>query len=86
MAIFDERKKQFSPIQSKLIFAGYQVNEQNVKEMLQFMGVKPTDEIVQEAIGWMSQNAMEINMINLYNFIKEKSLDKNRIDLRLKKN
>ena len=84
--IRDERSKNFNPIQSKLIFAGYKVNETNIKEMLQFMGVRPTTEIVQEAIGFMSANAMEINMVNLQSFIKEKGLDKNRIDLRLKKN
>lgn len=54
--------------------------------MLQFMGVKPTDEIVREAIGHMSSNAMEFNMTNLYSFIKEKGYDKNRLDLRVKKN
>ena len=86
MAMSDERTKNFNPIQSKLIFAGYKVNEQNIHEMLQFMGVRPTDELIQRAIGYMSSNAMEINMVNLYNFIKENDLDKNRIDLRLKKN
>ena len=84
--IKDERSKTFQPMQSKIITAGYKVNEQNVKEMLQFMGVRPTDEVVQEAIGFMSAHSMEINMINLHNFIKEKGYDKNRIDLREKKN
>ena len=45
-------------MQSKLIFAGYKVDQDHVKEMLQFMGVKPTDEIVQNAIGYMSANAI----------------------------
>ena len=84
--IKDERSKVFQPMQSKIITAGYKVNEQNVKEMLQFMGIRPTDEVIQEAIGFMSAHAMEINMINLHNFIKEKGYDKNRIDLREKKN
>jgi len=83
MAIKDERTH--SAMGSKLIFAGYKVNEENIKEMLQFMGVKPTSKLIQEAIGFMSNHAMEINMINLHNFIKEKGYDKNRIDLREKK-
>lgn len=58
MSIKDLRTKQFNPMQSKLIFAGYKVDEEHVKEMLQFMGVKPTDEIVREAIGFMSSNAI----------------------------
>jgi len=87
MSIKDLRKKQeFNPMQSRLIFAGYKVDEEHVKEMLQFMGVKPTDEIVREAIGHMSANAMEFNMTNLYSFIKDKGYDKNRLDLRVKKN
>ena len=83
MAIRDERTH--TPMETKLIFAGYKVNDTNVKEMLQFLGVKPTNEIIQEAIGYMSGHAMEINMINLHNFIKEKGYDKNRLDLREKK-
>ena len=86
MSIKDLRKNTFNPMQSHLIFAGYKVDNEHVKEMLQFMGVKPTDEIVQEAIGFLSANAMEFNMTNLNNFIKEKGYDKNRLDLRVKKN
>lgn len=85
MAIKDERSKNFQPMQGKLIFAGYKVNDTNVKEMLQYMGVRPTDQVVQEAIGYMSAHAMEINMINLHNFIKEKGYDKTRLDLRTEK-
>ena len=84
MAITDKRTFS-SAMGSKLIFAGYQVDENHVKEMLQFMGVKPTKEIIQEAIGFMSGHAMEINMVNLHSFIKEKGYDKNRLDLREKK-
>lgn len=86
MDIKDLRTKSFNPIQSKLIFAGYKIDNEHIKEMLQFMGVKPTDSIIQEAIGYMSSNAMEFNMTNLHNFIKEKGYDKNRLDLRVKKN
>ena len=86
MSIKDLRTNSFNPMQSKLIFAGYKVDQDHIKEMLQFMGVKPTDNIIQEAIGYMSSNAMEFNMTNLHNFIQEKGYDKNRLDLRIKKN
>ena len=87
MAIKDERtiRPDFNPMQGKLIFAGYPVDEPKIKEMLQFMGIRPTQEIISEAIGYMSKHAMEINMINLHNFIQEKGYDKKRIDLREKK-
>ena len=85
MNIIDERTQKFNPMGSKLIFAGYSVSESNIKEMLQFMGVRPTQEVIQEAIGYMSSHAMEINMVNLHNFIKEKGYDKTRLDLREKK-
>lgn len=82
----DNRKKSKSIIHSHIICAGYSIDEQHVKEMLQFMGVHPTDELVKEAIGHFSAHAIEMNMTNLYEFIKEKGLNKNRIDLRVKKN
>jgi len=85
--IRDERSKNNNNIiKGKFAFAGYKVDEPHVKEMLQFMGVRPTEDVIQDAIGYMSSNAMEINMTNLYNFIKERGLNKTRIDNRLKKN
>lgn len=87
MTIKDERtiSQNFKPMQGKFAFAGYPIDEAKVKEMLQFMGVRPTSTVISEAIGYMSKHAMEINMINLHNFIQEKGYDKNRIDLREKK-
>lgn len=86
MAIRDERTtKNCNALCGKTIVAGYKINEENIKEMLQFMGVRPTTSLIHEAIGYMSKHAMEINMINLHNFIQEKGYDKNRIDLREKK-
>ena len=85
MAIKDMRSQK-NIMQSKLIFAGYKVDQTSIKEMLQFLGVKPTETIVQEAIGYMSSHAMEINMMNLYNFIHDNGYDKKRLDLREKKN
>lgn len=64
-------------------FAGYHVNEDTVKQMLTFMGVKPDEQIVQEAIGYLSSNGMEINMNNLEQFLKGKSII-SRKDLRKK--
>ena len=85
MAIKDNRTNGFQPVQGKLIFAGYKVNEQNVKEMFQFMGVRPTKEIVEDAIGYMSSKGIEINMSGIHDYITERGLDKNRLDLRQKK-
>lgn len=64
--------------------AGYQVNENTVKEMLTFMGVAPEGTMVQDAIGYLSANGMEINMNNLGEFLKGKSII-SRLDLRGKK-
>ena len=86
MERIDKRKKAKSMMQSHMIFAGYKIDTKAVEEMLQFMGVHPTEVLVQEAIGFFSAHAMEMNMTNLYSFIKEKGLDKNRIDMRVKKN
>lgn len=65
-----------SIIKGRSIFAGYEINEENVKQMLTFMGVEPTNEMVSDAIGYLSSNAMEINMINLDTFLKEKDIIK----------
>ena len=80
------RKNRFNPMQTRLVCAGYKVNDQNIREMLQFMGIRPTDEVVKEAIGFISAHSMEMNMTNLHSFITEKGYNVNRIDLREKKN
>ena len=68
MAIKDNRTNGFQPVQGKLIFAGYKVNEQNVKEMFQFMGVRPTKEIVEDAIKDAKENNRTYNESNLLTF------------------
>lgn len=65
-----------SIIKGRSIFAGYEINEDNVKQMLTFMGVEPTTKMVSDAIGYLSSNSMEINMINLDTFLKEKDIIK----------
>lgn len=83
----DLRKKAKLPVKGNLITASMDVSEINVKEMLTLMGVKNDDPaIVQEAIGYLSANGMEINMNNLYNFLKTKQVMSKRVDKRLKKN
>jgi|BioPla2DNA2_1021312.scaffolds.fasta_scaffold176000_2 hypothetical protein len=84
----DLRKKANLPVKGHLITAaGYQVNETTVKEMLTLMGVNNDDPaIVQEAIGYMSANGMEVNMNNLYEFLKSKKIMSKCVDNRLKKN
>jgi hypothetical protein len=82
----DLRKKAKLPVKGHLITAGYEVNETAVKEMLTLMGVNNDDPtIVQEAIGYLSSNGMEINMNNLHEFLKTKQIMSNREDKRLKK-
>ena len=84
----DLRKKAKLPVKGHLITAaGYQVDETAVKEMLTLMGVNNDDPtIVQEAIGYMSSHGMEVNMNNLYEFLKGKQIMSSRVDKRLKKN
>lgn len=82
----DLRKKANNSVKGHMIFAGYQVDENAVREMLTFMGVPEADNLVQEAIGYFSSNGMEINMINLHEFLKGKQVMSSRIDARLKKN
>lgn len=83
----DLRKKAKLPVKGNLITASMDVSEINVKEMLTLMGVNNDDPaIVQEAVGYLSSNGMEINMNNLYGFLKTKQVMSNRIDKRLKKN
>jgi hypothetical protein len=74
------------PIKGHLLTAGYTVDENSVKEMLTFMGVENDDSVVQDAIGYFSANGMEINMVNLYDYLKGKQIMGSRIDNRLKKN
>lgn len=82
----DLRKKHKLPVKGNLITAGYQVDENSIKEMLTFMGVNNDDPtFIQEAIGYLSANGMEINMNNLYDFLKTKQVMSNREDKRLKK-
>lgn len=74
------------PVRGHFITAGYQVDETSVKEMLTFMGAPCDDVTVQEAIGFMSKNGMEVNMNNLYEFLKGKQIMSVRKDMREKKN
>lgn len=86
MEKMDMRKKANNPVKGHMIFAGYQVDENAVREMLTFMGVPEADSLVQEAIGYFSSNGMEINMVNLHEFLKGKQVMSSRTDNRLKKN
>ena len=75
----DLRRKSKLPVKGHLITAGYEVNETAIKEMLTLMGVNNDDPaIVQEAIGYLSSNGMEINMNNLHEFLKTKQIMSNR--------
>ena len=46
----------------------------SVKEMLQMMGVDPTDEMVNDAINYFALNGDDITMESLYDFLKEKDI------------
>jgi len=47
---------------------------ENIKTMLTFLGVNPEEDLVKEAYGYFSSHAMIINMNNLYDFLKSKSI------------
>ena len=72
-------------MKSSLIFAGYSINEEHVKEMLQFMGVKADDDVIRDAIGFFSAHAIEFNMINLRDYLTERGIMKKTASA-LKKN
>ena len=79
------RNKSTAKMQTRTIIAsGYRTDEKAVQEMFQYMSVKPTQEMIQEAIGHFSANGIPMNMTNLYAYIKEKGYDKERLDLRKK--
>jgi hypothetical protein len=79
------RNKSTAKMQTRTIIAsGYRTDEKAVQEMFQYMSVKPTQEMIQEAIGYFSANGIPMNMTNLYAYIKEKGYDKERLDLRKK--
>lgn len=82
----EDMRKKTMPVRGHFITAGYQVDENSVKEMLTFMGAPCDDATVQEGIGYMSKNGMEVNMNNLYEFLKTKQVMCSRTDLRVKKN
>jgi len=63
-----------SSMKGHIITAGMELNESNVKVMLTKMGVNPTPEMIQEAIGYMSANGAEINMNNLADFLRSKDI------------
>jgi hypothetical protein len=63
-------------MKSSLIFAGYSIDEEHVKEMLQFMGVKADDDVIRDAIGFFSAHAIEFNMINLRDYLTERGIMK----------
>jgi hypothetical protein len=83
--MFDLRKKASMPVKGHLITAGYEVNEDTVKEILTTMGVEADDATVQDAVGYFSSNSMEINMNNLYDYLKGKQILSSVKDKRLKK-
>lgn len=72
-------------MKSSLIFAGYSIDEEHVKEMLQFMGVKADDDVIRDAIGFFSAHAIEFNMINLRDYLTERGIMKKTAS-QLKKN
>ncbi len=46
----------------------------SVKEMMQMMGVEPTDEIVNDAMNYCALNGNELSMENLGNYLKQKEI------------
>lgn len=79
----DYRNKK-SALKSITRLAGMDVNEYTVKGILTTMGVNPTQDIVSEAIGYLSSNSMEFTMGNLYQFFKTKQIMSKK-DMRKKK-
>ena len=63
-----------SSMKGHIITAGMELNETNVKIMLTRLGVDPTPEMMQEAIGYMSANGAEITMNNLADFLRSKKI------------
>lgn len=62
--------------------AGYKINKDTVLEMLTFLGVPNAENMVDEAISYLSSNSMEFNMSNLDGFLKSKKILSNCKDLR----
>ena len=53
----------------------------SVKEILQLMGVEPTDEIVNEAMNHFALNGGNMNMSSLHDFLRQKEImSKYKID------
>lgn len=46
----------------------------SVKEILQMLGVEPTDEVITEATNYCAMNGNDLNLENIYNFLKQKSV------------
>ena len=46
----------------------------SVKEMLQMMGVEPTDDIINDAMNYCALHGNEMSMDNLGNFLKQKKV------------
>lgn len=46
----------------------------SVKEMMQMMGVEPTDEIVNDAMNYCALHGNELSMENLGNYLKQKEI------------
>ena len=46
----------------------------SVKEMLQMMGVNPTDEVVNELMNKFALEGNEVTMEGLYSFLKDKTV------------
>jgi ribosomal protein L12E/L44/L45/RPP1/RPP2 len=70
----DLRNNDTNPLKGSFVTAGYSVEEEKVKEMLTFMGVDPDEEIIADAIGYLSSNSMEIDMNNLHQFLQTKQI------------
>lgn len=86
MKYLDKRSKTNPGIKTHIVKAGYEVTEDNVKEMLTYLGVEPNDQTVREVMGHCSANGMEINMINIHSYLQSKNILSKKIDKRLKKN
>ena len=70
----DLREIQLTPMKGKYIKAGYEINEDSVKQMFTFLGVKHDDTLIQEAIGYFYSNSIEITMSNLASYLESKQI------------
>lgn len=66
-------RKSKSSLLSRVASFGHETGKDKVREMLAFLNMNLEDEIAEEAIGYLSSHAMELNMINLENFLNNRS-------------